>query len=404
VRLGTCIALEIVTGLVALGGASMGTAWGVAALRGDPTPSHAKPPIASHVPVPVPVPVPDREPKAPAQAPDALAIAREQSPAPVADRVDPPVAVADPAPAAAVADPVVGGPVDIKWQFAGQADEPLLAPLRTGKLVKVKFNRGGTSLSLRLDFDNGARAAFKPEQIFLHSNPRREIAAYRIDRLLGIGRVPPAIGRTFTVNELVAAVDQSQKFAAHRLHDEMIARRGVTKGEMSWWIPVLGDMYIGHNRIDSTDAIVQWRKWLKAGAEIPADRYALCEQLSAMALFDFLIDNTDRWSGNNARASEDGKFLYFMDNTLAFSKKPKGSHKSLLYLQRVQTFSRGLVARIRALKVEEVRAAIAHDVEPFDKLLTDQEIDAMMARRDELMKYVDGLIAQYGEEKVLVFP
>ncbi|MBZ0239023.1 MAG: hypothetical protein K8M05_42325, partial [Deltaproteobacteria bacterium] len=290
------------------------------------------------------------------------------------------------------------------WTFAGQPDDVLLAPLRTGKLTRVKFNRGGTSLSLRLDFDNGARAAFKPEQTHLHSNPRREIAAYRVDRLLGIGRVPPAIGRTFDVAEMVAAVDRSQKPSTHRLKDEMIARRGVTKGEMSWWIPVLGDMYIGRNRIDSTDAIVTWRRWLKVGAVIPEERRALCEQIAAMALFDFLIDNTDRWSGNNARASEDGSVLYFMDNTLAFSKKKSGTHKSHLYLQRVQKFSRRLVERIRGLKEEEVRTVMARDPEPFDRLLTDAEIEAMMARRDVLLEYVDGLVAEHGADKVLVFP
>jgi hypothetical protein len=222
--------------------------------------------------------------------------------------------------------------------------------------------------------------------------------------MLGIGRVPPAIGRTFTVAELVAAVDKTQKASAKRLHDEMIAKRGVAKGEMSWWIPVLGDMYIGKDRIDSTDAIVQWRRWLKVGATIPEERRALCEQISTMALFDFLIDNSDRWSGNNARASEDGKVLYFMDNTLAFSRKKDGSHKGHIYLQRVQVFSRGLVQRVRELKVEDVRAVMGKDKEPFDALLTEAEIVAMMGRREKLLEYVDGLVAKHGEDKVLVFP
>jgi hypothetical protein len=93
-----------------------------------------------------------------------------------------------------------------------------------------------------------------------------------------------------------------------------------------------------------------------------------------------------------------------MDNTLAFSKKKNGSHKSHLYLQRVQTFSRGLVERLRALKVEDVNAVLSVDVEPFDKILTESEIEAMMARRDSLIEYVDGLIAKHGEDKVLVFP
>ena len=74
----------------------------------------------------------------------------------------------------------------------GSPDDELLAPLGAATVTRIKLNHGGTSLSLRLDFANGARAAFKPEQTHPQSDPRREIAAYRLDRLLGIGRVPPA--------------------------------------------------------------------------------------------------------------------------------------------------------------------------------------------------------------------
>ena len=56
------------------------------------------------------------------------------------------------------------------------------AEQRTG----TKLNIGGSSLSIRLDFASGARAAFKPHQIWPQSKPRREIAAYRIDRYLHI--------------------------------------------------------------------------------------------------------------------------------------------------------------------------------------------------------------------------
>ena len=377
-RLGTCIALEIVTGLVAVGATSMGTAWAVGELRAAPSRGA---PAAAFAPAltpalataPVPAPLPD--------AVAAIAPAPLPDPGPATPRIDEP-----------------------GWSFAGQPDEPLLAPLRTGKVTRVKFNRGGTSLSLRLDFDNGARAAFKPEQTHLHSSPRREIAAYRIDRLLGIGRVPPAIGRTFALADLIAAVDKSQRFATPRLRTEAIARRGQVRGEMSWWIPVLGDMYIGKTRIDSTDAIVQWRRWLKAGAVIPAERRALCEQLSAMTLYDFLVDNTDRWTGNNAKSSADGTVLYFMDNTLAFSRQKNGSHKGRIYLERVQTFSRRLVTRVRELDEAAVRRVLAGEVAPFETLLTEVEIAALLGRRVAALAYVDGLIATHGEDKVLVFP
>src|SRR5438045_1880159 len=47
----------------------------------------------------------------------------------------------------------------------GAPDAELLAPLGAAKVTRAKLNQGGTTISLRLDFANGARAAFKPEQI-----------------------------------------------------------------------------------------------------------------------------------------------------------------------------------------------------------------------------------------------
>ena len=66
-----------------------------------------------------------------------------------------------------------------------KSDSELLDPLGDGTVTKIKLNRGGTSLSLRLDFSNGTRAAFKPEQTFLQSDPRREIARDRVVDLVG---------------------------------------------------------------------------------------------------------------------------------------------------------------------------------------------------------------------------
>ena len=123
-----------------------------------------------------------------------------------------------------------------------------------------------------------------------------------------------------------------------------------------------------------------------------------------MALFDFVIDNTDRWTGNNAKLSDDGKVLYFMDNTLAFGTNPRGHQKTMLYLQRAQTFSRRLVSRLRALDRAHLDAVLAADRGDFDALLTDAEVTALLARRDVALAYVDGLIATHGEDKVLAFP
>lgn len=397
VRLGSCIALEVATGVLTLSAAAWGIAFAAGAVRGEP---HRERVAAVAVPVaPAVAPAVDRTP---------AAVDRTPPPAPPLDAGAAAVAATIDDPDIEIEPTIDAGPpagaLTPDWTFIGQPDEVLLAPLRTGDVARVKFNGGGSSLSIRLEFADGSKAAFKPDQIHRQSDPRKEIAAYRIDRLLALGRVPPAIGRSFPMRELTAKVASSHREYAHRLVDEAVPRGGVLRGELSWWIPVLTDGYLGAARLDSTDGIVVWRRWLKAGATIPPERVALCQQLSAMALFDFIIDNTDRWTGNNAKMSEDGTVLYFMDNTLAFGKNPAGHHKTMLYLQRSQTFSRRLVTRLRALERAQLVAVLAKDTGDFDALLTDAEIDAVLGRRDRALAYIDELIAAHGEAKVLAFP
>lgn len=288
--------------------------------------------------------------------------------------------------------------------FHGMLDRDLLAPLRSGKVERVKFNRGGSSISLRIDFDNGARAAFKPQQTNYQTIPRKEVAAYRVSRMLGLSSVQPAIGRSFDAEEIFARLDASAGRYVSRLRQEIISQGGSIVGELSWWIPVIKTASVGGFDIDSVEGMVTWKRMLKVGAEIPAEDRQVVEQLSTMLLFDFLINNPDRWSGGNAKVSEDGRTLYFMDNTMSFGAHPKAARRVRLYFQRAQTFSRSVVAKLRALDEDQVERALAEDTGPFEVLLTKDELEAMFSRRDIALSYIDELIAEHGEESVLAFP
>lgn len=288
----------------------------------------------------------------------------------------------------------------------GAPDDELLAPLGTTRVTRIKLNHGGTSLSLRVDFENGTRAAFKPEQTHPQSDPRREIAAYRIDRLLGIGRVPPAKATSIAVSELIAAADPGHRtFITGRLEDEAIARGGMLHGELSWWVPEIKLAKIGPYKIDDPEGKQLWSAYLQPGAKIPEESRAMAEQIAAIILFDVLIDNPDRWTGSNAEMSPDGKTLYFMDNTLSFSIFTVGHEWNLGALRRIAVFPRRLVERIRALTEDSLRGALQlTDDHGLGPLLNPTEIRAIILRRDNLMKYVDAQIAQHGEDAVLAFP
>lgn len=284
-------------------------------------------------------------------------------------------------------------------------DDLLLAPIGAAPLVGLELNHGGTSLSLRLEFANGARAAFKPQQTHLQSDPRREIAAYRIDRLLGIGHVPPAKAGAFTLDELIAAADDDARtYIGGRLRDETIAHDGVVHGELSWWIPEIRDQRIGAFRVDEAEGVTLWTSYLHPHVTIPAEVRPLVAQLDELVLFDVLIDNPDRWTGYNTKGSPDRRTLYFMDNTLSFSQFTFGHKNNLDPLFRIEVFSRQLVDRLRALTPETIEDVLDVDDDALAPLLTPAEIDAIIARRDHIVQYIDGLIAQYGEADVLALP
>ncbi len=84
------------------------------------------------------------------------------------------------------------------------SDELLLERVRTQPIVRFKLNHGGSSLSFRVDFADGSRAAWKPTQTNTQTIPRKEVAAYRLNRLLGLNAVPPAAPRAVSRDELLS--------------------------------------------------------------------------------------------------------------------------------------------------------------------------------------------------------
>lgn len=287
----------------------------------------------------------------------------------------------------------------------GAPDAELLAPLGITKVTGIKLNRGGTSLSLRVEFANGARAAFKPEQTFLQSDPRREIAAYRLDRLLGIGHVPPAKVGAIPYAELVEAAEPRHRdYVIERLEDAIV-RDGIVHGELSWWVPEIKRAKLGGHHVDEREGRELWTSYLQVGATIPEDARALVAQLAEVVVFDVLIDNADRWSGNNTVTSPDGAIFYFMDNTLSFSKNRFGHSHPTTMFWRIQVFPRRLIQRLRGLTEESLaRVLDMGEEQRLGELLAPEEIRAVIARRDSILARVDQLIAELGEDAVLALP
>lgn len=281
--------------------------------------------------------------------------------------------------------------------FLGMADELLLGRMRDSAVKTLHFNRGGSSISFRVDFADGSRGAFKPVQTNPQSVPRKEVAAYRLGRLLGLHQIAPSLMHALSREEVLGKLAPDSEWTRARIENETIFEGGKTVGALMYWIPNVVDL-----RLDTADGIERWASWLSQGTAIPQDKAALLAQLSTLLLFDLLQNNSDRFSGGNLLGSPDGRVLYFMDNAFGFQADADGHQRCWSYLKRAQKFSRSFFVALHDLDKPRLAAALAQD--PSGPLLTDEEMDALLGRRDRALRYLRGLFTEFGEEKVLVFP
>ena len=284
--------------------------------------------------------------------------------------------------------------------FLGMSDELLLERVRTQPIVKFKLNHGGSSLSFRVDFADGSRAAWKPMQTNMQSVPRKEVAAYRLNRLLGLHSVPPAAPRAVTREELFDHLHPETLVALPRIKAETVfGPDGRTIGTASYWIPIIKD-----SGFDTPEGRKLTQTWLAQGQPIPMEQASMAAQVSNLIVFDFLTANPDRYSGGNMKMSEDGKQLYFMDNTMSFYVDGDGYERNREVLFKTQRFSRALYEALGKVTVPNMQRALAEELGTPYEILTPAEIAAVVSRRGVAQRYIAALIAQHGERNVLVFP
>jgi hypothetical protein len=182
-----------------------------------------------------------------------------------------------------------------------------------------------------------------------------EIAAYRLDKLLGLGMIPPTVERRF---------------------------RG-RLGSLQLWVTLeISELKRKENNIPIP----------------PEYQEQLTKTLYIQRAFDSLIANSDR-TLQNLQYTKDWRVILF-DHSRSF--RSTGEHtKRLIYgkygmrperpfLQLPRTF----VDRIRSLTFDKIRRAV-------EFYLTYDEIEAVLKRRDLIIKEVDEMIRERGEDAVL---
>ena len=251
------------------------------------------------------------------------------------------------------------GPDDTSLPF--QTEQELLDYLRAANVDSFKEITSGinTPFKLRMELDGlrvnaifrsvyeekhraGAPASMKtmPEE---RDSYDFEVAAYKLSRLLGIDNVPPACEYEW---------------------------RG-QKGSVQLWV----------EKATPESERIQ-RK------EAPADAASWHLQRNRMRVFDNLIYNYDRNHGN-MRLDARGK-LWFIDHTRSFKKTAK-----LQTQDDILVVDRDLWRRLQDLDPNEVKRTL-------DPHLNHLEMQGLLKRHQLLLRHVEGLINERGENQVLL--
>jgi hypothetical protein len=174
---------------------------------------------------------------------------------------------------------------------------------------------------------------------------------------------------------------------------------GNIQGALIPWIPHLELL-----AIEKDPLLAEWHSWLDGAADVPDDKRDLAAQISTLIVFDYMTGNWDRWSGGNVGFDESTRTVLFIDNDGAFYDVPPAGPlaRQKGRLGAITRFSRGFVARLRALDAKSLASALG-DETPGVPLLTDRAIDGVNRRRDEALAIIDARIKKAGPAKALAF-
>jgi hypothetical protein len=261
------------------------------------------------------------------------------------------------------------GPLAAWAQFL--PDEIALRPareefLRTAEIVRFEEIGEGVTKPVRLYLTKDGvelRAAWKnPKgmQLGFLEGWQYEIAAYRLDKLIGLDMIPPAIEREFQGKPGALVLWAENKYSLLKVMENSIP------------IP------------DEAKDRIEKMKWLTRA-------------------WDSLIANDDR-TQQNVLYTEDWRTIIF-DHSRAFRSEGEFAKRLMYGRNGIKKTAQGtpllfrrlprwFVDKIKTLTFENIRTAVG-------STLTDIEIKATLARRDVLLREIAQMVQEQGEAAVL---
>jgi len=318
--------------------------------------------------------------------------------------------------------PLLGSSQEKPPAFVGQPDADRINALRTAAISEVTKGRGGRSLAFKITLADGTSGYFKPKQTFSAAHWYSEVAAYYLDRELGLDRVPPTTGRAFRWSDLKAAAGRDE-----RVSELGIAKDGTVKGAFIWWIPEpLKRIRMGR----------KWERWVRVQKSLPITPYQRPvdyradlnrrpgvreatdpsrpiaqapdteerpAELSDLIVFDYLTQNVDRWGGDftNVRSRGPGGPLIYLDNGAGFWLGEQRLGLMEARLKALQRFRRSTIEALRKLDIERFSARLQGD--PLAPVLNEKQLDGLAQRRSAVLRHVDTMVARFGEARVFAW-
>jgi hypothetical protein len=220
--------------------------------------------------------------------------------------------------------------------------------LRTAPVDHMDDVGTGVTRPKRVYFAPGGlakRAVWKPLRPGVHGGYQdsytAEIAAYEMDKLLGLGMVPPYVERKI----------------------------GSETGAVGYWV----------------EGVKPWKIGDKVEPEDPA---AWDHEIIAMKMFDLLIGNTDRNQGNLLYDVD--YHMILIDHSRAFT-----DDKDISHIAKPTRIVRSLWEKMSTLTEADLQPAIG-------KWVSAKELKAVLQRRDEIGELVKKLVKDKGERMVFM--
>ena len=254
---------------------------------------------------------------------------------------------------AAVGTPAQGLPLE------GAAAEEFL---KTAKIRSVgNFPTHGVTRPKKVELSDGERtlfAVFKTideyaqrkefpdgdSELNFSDSWKYEIAAYELDKLLGLGIVPPVVNRWIQGNE----------------------------GSLSLWVE---------------GSMTEWER-VKVKKISAPDTVAWNNQMYTVRLFLQLIYDVDYKNVNNLLVTQDWK-VYKIDSSRSFR-----NHKKLFAEESLGRFSRTVLASLRQMTMEQLEGSLS-------QWLSKRQIKALWVRRGLILELADQMVEENGEDTVL---